>query len=103
MTQPQNPQSTLTASQPQPLQPTQSQNHQPTSTTPQSQPVQPTQSVQPKTRLGRRTEVILKNIWEPLDFLGKSLMGDLWRTTYLSIQDAIALSILLQVPGLIGQ
>jgi hypothetical protein len=59
--------------------------------------------VQPKTRLGRRKEVILKNIWEPLDFLGKSLMGDLWRTTYLSIQDAIALSILLQVPGLIGQ
>ncbi|MFB2975954.1 hypothetical protein [Microseira sp. BLCC-F43] len=59
--------------------------------------------MQPKTRLGRRKEVILKNIWEPLDFLGKSLMGDLWRTTYLSIQDAIALSILLQVPGLIGQ
>ncbi|GET36096.1 hypothetical protein MiSe_08440 [Microseira wollei NIES-4236] len=81
MTQPQNPQSTTsTTSQSQPLQPTQPQNSQSTSTTPQSQPVQPTQSVQQKTRLGRRTEVILKNIWEPLDFLGKSLMGDLWRT-----------------------
>lgn len=35
--------------------------------------------------------------------MGKALMGDLWTTTYLSVQDAIALSILLQVPGLIGQ
>jgi hypothetical protein len=79
------------------------QNPQSSSTTTQPQPVPLTQLVPPKTRLGRRTEVILKNIWEPLDFLGKSLMGDLWRTTYLSIQDAIALSTLLQVPGLIGK
>jgi hypothetical protein len=42
------------------------------------------------------------NIWDNLDFLGRALMGDLWRTVYLSIQDAIALSVLLQVPGLIG-
>ncbi|MGA9379928.1 MAG: hypothetical protein WBV73_14285 [Phormidium sp.] len=43
------------------------------------------------------------NIWEPLDLVGKALMGDLWRRVYLSVQDAIALSIVLQVPGLIGQ
>ncbi|MBD2186000.1 hypothetical protein H6S82_23815 [Planktothrix sp. FACHB-1355] len=76
------------------------------------QPSQPSSSANPppsqqqpqlKTRLGRRTEVVLMNIWEPLDLMGKALMGDLWTTTYLSVQDAIALSILLQVPGLIGQ
>jgi len=82
---------------------TQPQNPQSSSTTTQTQPLQLTQPVQPTTRLGKGTEVILKNIWEPLDLLGKSLMGDLWKTTYLSIQDAIDLSILLQVPGLIGQ
>ncbi len=30
-------------------------------------------------------------------------MGDLWRTVYLSIQDAIALGILLQVPNFLGR
>lgn len=30
-------------------------------------------------------------------------MGDLWRTVYLSVQDAIALSTLLQLPGLVGR
>jgi hypothetical protein len=34
-----------------------------------------------------------------VDFLGKKLMGDLWRTFYLSVQDAIALSLLLKVPS----
>lgn len=60
------------------------------------------QSPRPRTRWGRRTEVFLMNVWEPLDLLGRGLMGDLWRTTYLSIQDAIALGILLKVPSLIG-
>lgn len=35
--------------------------------------------------------------------LGSSLMGDLWENVYLSIQDAVALSILLQLPSLIGR
>ncbi len=30
-------------------------------------------------------------------------MGDLWRTVYLSVQDAIALSVLLQLPSLVGR
>ena len=45
----------------------------------------------------------MRNIWEPLDIVGKGVVGDLWRTVYLSIQDAIALSILLQIPSLIGR
>jgi hypothetical protein len=30
-------------------------------------------------------------------------MGDLWRTVYLSVQDAIALGTLLQVPSWVGR
>jgi hypothetical protein len=56
-----------------------------------------------RTAAGRRTEQLLLNIWEPLDVLGQGFMGDLWRTVYLSVQDAIALSILLQLPSLIGR
>ncbi|MFB2833945.1 hypothetical protein [Floridanema evergladense] len=76
---------------------------QPPNPQPNPNPAPPPTPVQSKTRLGRRTERILMNIWEPLDLVGKALLGDLWRTVYLSVQDAIALSILLQVPGLIGQ
>jgi uncharacterized protein YjbI with pentapeptide repeats len=45
----------------------------------------------------------LLNIWDNLDFLGRALMGDLWRTIYLSIQDAIALGVLLTLPSLVGR
>ncbi len=46
-----------------------------------------------------------------MDELGQAVMGQLWRTVYLTIQDAIpqgsaercALSILLQVPSWIGK
>jgi hypothetical protein len=38
-----------------------------------------------------------------LDVLGQGLMGDLWRTVYLSVQDAIALGTLLQLPSLVGR
>ena len=75
--------------------------------TQQQNPQPPTQNNQPvsqqQTILGRRTRTILMNVWEPLDLLGKALMGDLWTSVYLSIQDAIALSLILQLPGLIGQ
>ena len=45
---------------------------------------------------------ILMKIWEPLDVLGQGLMGDMWRTFYLSIQDAIALSLILKMPSLVS-
>ncbi|MCG6135185.1 MAG: hypothetical protein MET45_11040 [Nostoc sp. LLA-1] len=54
------------------------------------------------TELGRKTEKFLRTIWEPLDLFGKSLMGNYWRTVYLSIQDAIAIYILLKIPDFIG-
>jgi hypothetical protein len=57
----------------------------------------------PETKAGRRTQRVLTNIWEPLDILGRSLMGDLWRTLYLSIQDAIALGTILQLPSLLSR
>jgi hypothetical protein len=56
-----------------------------------------------KTATGRFIQQVLMHIWEPLDVLGQGLMGDLWRTVYLSVQDAIALSTLLQLPGLVGR
>ena len=37
-----------------------------------------------------------------LDQLGKFLLGDLWRTFYLSLQDAIALSLILKIPDTIA-
>ena len=56
-----------------------------------------------KTEAGKRTQKLLLNIWEPLDVFGQAVLGDLWRTVYLSIQDAIALGILLQLPSLVGR
>lgn len=64
---------------------------------------QPPNPQQPKTRSGQRTKEILENTLEPLDLIGKRLMGELWRTFYLSVQDAIVLSLLLQIPGLLGR
>lgn len=70
-----------------------------------SQPAQipdPATNQSPTTESGKMVDQVLRNIWEPLDLIGKGLLGDLWRTTYLTIQDAVALSILLRVPGAIG-
>ncbi len=67
-----------------------------------TQPQNP-QTSQAKTPLSQRTEKVLENIFEPLDLLGQRLMGELWRTFYLSVQDAIALGLLFQIPGLIGR
>jgi hypothetical protein len=53
--------------------------------------------------LGIKTEKFLSNLLEVVDVVGERLMGDLWRTFYLSVQDAIALACLLQIPGLIGK
>jgi hypothetical protein len=60
-------------------------------------------SPQPLTKVGKRTQIVLRGFWESLDQIGQGLMGDLWRTVYLSIQDAIALGVLLQVPSWLGK
>ena len=72
-------------------------------TQPQSPQTPPQKPAQRQTKAGKYTEKLLQNIWEPMDLLGKSLMGDYWKTVYLSIQDAIALCILLKIPDLLGQ
>lgn len=56
-----------------------------------------------QTQAGKNTEELLHSIWEPVDLLGQSLMGGYWKTVYLSIQDAIALCILLKIPDLLGR
>ena len=38
----------------------------------------------------------------PINAIGTATMGDLWPTFYESVQDAIALSLLVQVPSFIG-
>jgi hypothetical protein len=53
-------------------------------------------------KLGDRIEELLTSIWEPLDVLGKNLLGEYWRTLYLTVQDAIALALILKIPGRIG-
>jgi hypothetical protein len=61
------------------------------------------ESPKPLTKAGKRTQAFLTGFWESLDQLGSVLMGELWRTVYLSIQDAIALGVLLQVPSWVGR
>lgn len=60
------------------------------------------QHSQLQTKLGKNTFLFLINVWEPLDLLGQGLMGNYWRTVYLSIQDAIAIYVLLKIPDFIG-
>ena len=38
-----------------------------------------------------------------LDIFGKKLIGNLWETFYLTVQDTIALLLLFQLPSLIGK
>jgi hypothetical protein len=52
-------------------------------------------SSSPEYRLGR--------VFVFIDMVGKSLMGDLWRPFYESVQDAIALGLILQIPNFIGR
>jgi hypothetical protein len=56
----------------------------------------------PKTPCGQRIEQALENFFEPLDLIGQRVLGSLWKTFYESVQDAIALSLLLQIPSSIG-
>jgi hypothetical protein len=57
----------------------------------------------PKTKGGQWVEKAIDSILEPIDLIGQRLLGDLWKILYLSIQDAIALGLLLQIPSLIGK
>lgn len=37
-----------------------------------------------------------------MDEIGKAVLGDLWRTLYLTLQDAIALALILKIPDALG-
>ncbi|MBE9205118.1 hypothetical protein IQ244_00910 [Nostoc sp. LEGE 06077] len=64
----------------------------------------PSSSSPSKTQLTPRekAEKLLTTVLDPIDVVGKAVMGDLWKTFYESVQDAIALSLLLHIPSLIG-
>ncbi|MBY5282298.1 hypothetical protein F2Y95_11135 [Aphanizomenon flos-aquae CCAP 1446/1C] len=51
--------------------------------------------------MGRSAKILVINIAEFLDELLYIFMGELGRTVYVSIQDAIVLIILLKIPSLI--
>ncbi|MGI0494291.1 hypothetical protein ACN4EG_21095 [Alkalinema pantanalense CENA528] len=57
----------------------------------------------PPNSLAIKTEKVVSSVLEPIDVLGEKLMGDLWRTFYLSVQDAIGLACLVQIPSFIGK
>ena len=64
-----------------------------------SEPPPPKKILSPR----KKAEIALSNLLVPFDVLGKAIMGDLWKTLYESVQDAIALSLLLHIPSLIGK
>ena len=67
-----------------------------------SQPTSKTSSSNIKLTSREKTEKLLAEIIAPIDVIGKAIMGDLWKTFYETIQDAITLSLLLHIPSLIG-
>ncbi|MEZ2317846.1 MAG: hypothetical protein ACBR15_02440 [Microcoleus sp.] len=74
--------------------------------TPTPTPSSPTpveQSPPVNTRSGKLTQKVVMNVLEFVDQVFYGLMGPLGRTVYGSIQDAIALGILVKLPGLIFQ
>jgi len=68
----------------------------------QPSPITPPEEAKAKTAWGRLAETAIANVWEVIDQLGRSLMGELWRTVYLTVQDAIAISFLVRIPGLLS-
>jgi hypothetical protein len=55
-------------------------------------------------RAGKLTYKLLTNLLSPFDIMGRKLLGGYWWTTIrLSIQDTIALSILLKGTSAIGR
>ena len=72
-------------------------------TPPTPSPTPAQQSPTASTRLGRVTRKVVSNILEVVDQLFYAVMGKLGKTVYESIQDAIALSILLKLPSFIAE
>jgi hypothetical protein len=72
-------------------------------TTPPNPPPNPPPSLPANTWLGRFTQKVVISYLEFVDWVFYGLMGQLGRTVYGSIQDAIAIGIILKLPGLIGE
>ncbi|AFZ22986.1 hypothetical protein Cylst_0656 [Cylindrospermum stagnale PCC 7417] len=77
--------------------------NQPSNVQPPSSPKPVEDSPLANTRLGKSTKTLVINVCEFVDQLLYGLMGQLGRTVYASIQDAIALSILLKLTGFVSQ
>ena len=75
----------------------------PTPTPPPSSPIPVEPSPPVTTRWGTFTKKVVMNVLEVVDQVFYALMGKLGRTVYGSIQDAIAIGIILKFPGLIGE
>ncbi|MCC3475547.1 MULTISPECIES: hypothetical protein [unclassified Microcoleus] len=75
----------------------------PTPTPSQSSPTPVVPSPPVSTKLGTFTQKLVMNVLEVVDQVLYGLMGQLGRTVFGSIQDAIAIGILLKLPGLIGE
>ena len=75
----------------------------PTPTPSQSSPTPVVPSPPVSTKLGTFTQKLVMNVLEVVDQVLYGLMGLLGRTVFGSIQDAIALGIILKLPGLIGE
>lgn len=75
----------------------------PTPTPPPSSPIPVEASPPVTTRSGTFTKKVVMNVLELVDQVFYALMGKLGRTVYGSIQDAIAIGIILKLPGLIGE
>jgi hypothetical protein len=72
-------------------------------TQPKQKPSPPKTSTSGRKSFANRTEKVLIAVLDPIDVIGDKVMGDLWRTFYLSVQDAISLACLIQIPSLIGK
>jgi len=75
----------------------------PTPTPPPSSPTPVEPSPPVTTRWGTFTKKVVMSVLELVDQVFYALMGKLGRTVYGSIQDAIAIGIILKFPGLIGE
>jgi hypothetical protein len=54
-------------------------------------------------RSSQGIEWFVEKFLSPIDVIGRLIFGSLWQTLYLSIQDAIALSWLVQIPNVFAQ
>lgn len=52
-----------------------------------------------KTRLAKKVDRLMTSVLEPIDVVGKHLLGEWWRQIVAATQDAIAISVLLLIPS----